>query len=273
MNRRAGVGHGGNRAAEELLREAKRIGTSDEQLAQIWKTTPAAVRHRSAPRHGIAPVFKRVDTCAAEFESFTPYMYSTYEDEDESEPTEQAEDRHSRQRPEPHRAGNRIRLLLLPCLLRAARRRLRNHHGQLQSGDGLDRLRHLRPPVFRAAHARRRSRRGRTRKAARRDRAVRRADAAESGAGTEAQRRAHHRHRAGIDRSGRRPPPLRAPARRIENSAAAQRHGAGARRGRARRQRNRLSGAGAPQLRAGRARHGDRLRFATRCRNTWRRRR
>jgi carbamoyl-phosphate synthase large subunit len=72
---------------EDLLREAKRIGTSDEQLAQIWKTTPAAVRHRRTKAH-IAPVFKRVDTCAAEFESFTPYMYSTYEDEDESAPSD-----------------------------------------------------------------------------------------------------------------------------------------------------------------------------------------
>jgi carbamoyl-phosphate synthase large subunit len=73
--------------SEELLREGKRIGTSDEQLAQMWKTTPAVVRHR---RHkaNISPVFKRVDTCAAEFESFTPYMYSTYEDEDESAPTD-----------------------------------------------------------------------------------------------------------------------------------------------------------------------------------------
>jgi carbamoyl-phosphate synthase large subunit len=73
--------------SEELLREGKRMGTSDEQLAQMWKTTPAAVRHRRAKAH-IAPVFKRVDTCAAEFESFTPYMYSTYEDEDESQPTD-----------------------------------------------------------------------------------------------------------------------------------------------------------------------------------------
>jgi carbamoyl-phosphate synthase large subunit len=72
---------------EDLLREGKRIGTSDEQLAQMWKTTPAAVRHRRAKAR-IFPVFKRVDTCAAEFESFTPYMYSTYEDEDESEPTD-----------------------------------------------------------------------------------------------------------------------------------------------------------------------------------------
>ncbi len=73
--------------SEELLREGKRMGTSDEQLAQMWKTTAAAVRHRRSKVH-ISPVFKRVDTCAAEFESFTPYMYSTYEDEDESDPTE-----------------------------------------------------------------------------------------------------------------------------------------------------------------------------------------
>src|SRR6204780_3027293 len=73
-------------ASRDLLREVKRYGTSDEVLAQIWKTTPAAVRLQRA-RYGVAPVFKRVDTCAAEFESFTPYMYSTYEEEDESEPT------------------------------------------------------------------------------------------------------------------------------------------------------------------------------------------
>jgi len=71
-------------ASKELLREVKRHGTSDEQLAQMWKTTPAAVRLQRA-RYGVAPVFKRVDTCAAEFESFTPYLYSTYEDEDESD--------------------------------------------------------------------------------------------------------------------------------------------------------------------------------------------
>jgi carbamoyl-phosphate synthase large subunit len=68
----------------ELLREAKRNGISDEHLAQIWNTTPAAVRHQRA-KHHIAPVFKRVDTCAAEFESYTPYLYSTYEEEDEAD--------------------------------------------------------------------------------------------------------------------------------------------------------------------------------------------
>jgi len=74
-------------ASKDLLREAKRVGASDEQLAQIWKTTPAVVRLQRA-RYNVAPVFKRVDTCAAEFESFTPYMYSTYEEEDETSPTQ-----------------------------------------------------------------------------------------------------------------------------------------------------------------------------------------
>ena len=74
-------------ASKDLLREVKRIGTSDEHLAQIWKTTPAVVRLQRA-RYGVAPVFKRVDTCAAEFESFTPYMYSTYEEEDEADTTQ-----------------------------------------------------------------------------------------------------------------------------------------------------------------------------------------
>jgi len=69
-----------------LLREAKRCGAGDEQLALLWKTTPDAVRRQRA-KMGIAPVFKRVDTCAAEFESFTPYLYSTYEDEDEADVT------------------------------------------------------------------------------------------------------------------------------------------------------------------------------------------
>ncbi len=71
-------------APRDLLREAKRNGLGDEQLAQIWNTTPAAVRHQRAKWH-LAPVFKRVDTCAAEFESYTPYLYSTYEEEDEAD--------------------------------------------------------------------------------------------------------------------------------------------------------------------------------------------
>src|SRR3984893_10332114 len=71
-------------ASKELLREVKRHGTRDEQLAQMWKTNAAAVRLQRA-RHGVAPVFNGFDPCAVEFASFTPYLYSTYEDEDESD--------------------------------------------------------------------------------------------------------------------------------------------------------------------------------------------
>src|SRR3954447_11545916 len=75
----------------DVLREAKRMGISDERLAQVWrldgKGSQEKVRHLRK-KHGIAPVYKRVDTCAAEFESYTPYLYSTYEEEDEATPTE-----------------------------------------------------------------------------------------------------------------------------------------------------------------------------------------
>jgi len=66
----------------ELL-EAKRSGVSDAELARIWKTTPLAVRERRK-QLGVTAVFNRVDTCAAEFESFTPYLYSSYESECEA---------------------------------------------------------------------------------------------------------------------------------------------------------------------------------------------
>src|SRR5271155_1947593 len=74
----------------EVLREAKRMGFSDGRLAGTWrldgKGGQEKVRHFRA-KHGLKPVYKRVDTCAAEFESYTPYLYSTYEEEDEAAPT------------------------------------------------------------------------------------------------------------------------------------------------------------------------------------------
>ena len=62
----------------DLLLAAKQHGFSDRQLATIWHTTEAAVRD-SRKALGIVAVFKLVDTCAAEFEAYTPYYYSTYE--------------------------------------------------------------------------------------------------------------------------------------------------------------------------------------------------
>ena len=143
---------------------------------------------------GVRPVYKRVDSCAAEFATTTAYLYSTYEDECEAQPTDRAQDHGARRRAEPDRPGHRVRLLLRARRAGAARRRLRNHHGQLQPGNRLDRLRHLRPPVLRAADAGRRAGDRRTGKARGRDRAVRRPDPAEAGAGAGSQRRADHRH-------------------------------------------------------------------------------
>src|SRR5215470_6407142 len=70
----------------EELRYLKRMGFSDRRLAHLWKTSETEVRGR---RHtlGIRPVYKRVDTCAAEFATGTAYMYSTYEEECEAAPT------------------------------------------------------------------------------------------------------------------------------------------------------------------------------------------
>jgi carbamoyl-phosphate synthase large subunit len=62
----------------DVLHRAKQWGYSDVQLATAWKTTPGAVR-ALRQRLGVAPVYKLVDTCAAEFEAATPYYYSSYE--------------------------------------------------------------------------------------------------------------------------------------------------------------------------------------------------
>jgi carbamoyl-phosphate synthase large subunit len=75
----------------DQLRASKRMGISDERLAAGWGLSgvagTAAVRAQRM-KLGVKPVYKLVDTCAAEFESFTPYLYSTYEEEDEAAPTD-----------------------------------------------------------------------------------------------------------------------------------------------------------------------------------------
>jgi carbamoyl-phosphate synthase large subunit len=69
------------------FRKLKRDGLGDRQIAELLAVEPMAVR-AARKELGVTPVFNRVDTCAAEFESFTPYMYSSYESEDESAPTQ-----------------------------------------------------------------------------------------------------------------------------------------------------------------------------------------
>jgi len=69
--------------SEELLRKSKEYGFSDRQLAQIIDVNEEEMR-RMRKEKGVIPTFKLVDTCAAEFEAYTPYFYSTYEQEDEA---------------------------------------------------------------------------------------------------------------------------------------------------------------------------------------------
>ncbi|MEM2796419.1 MAG: carbamoyl-phosphate synthase large subunit [Candidatus Hadarchaeales archaeon] len=67
----------------QLLREAKRLGFSDYQIAYLLGTDEMTIR-KLRKKWGILPIFKFVDTCAAEFDAETPYYYSTYEDGDDS---------------------------------------------------------------------------------------------------------------------------------------------------------------------------------------------
>ena len=73
--------------SDAILREAKRYGFSDRQLAHLWGMTETEVRERRAAI-GLNRTYKTVDTCAAEFEAHTPYMYGTFEDESEVRPAE-----------------------------------------------------------------------------------------------------------------------------------------------------------------------------------------
>src|SRR5437763_1361599 len=78
---------------DAVLRDAKRMGISDSRLAEIWRLSANGKSGTDKIRHmrkkaGLRPVYKHVDTCAAEFESFTPYLYSTYEEEDEATPSQ-----------------------------------------------------------------------------------------------------------------------------------------------------------------------------------------
>ena len=72
------------------MRQAKRLGFSDAYLGRFLGVTEAQVRLRRL-EDGIVPTYKAVDTCAAEFEAYTPYFYSTYEEENEAIPTTEKE--------------------------------------------------------------------------------------------------------------------------------------------------------------------------------------
>jgi carbamoyl-phosphate synthase large subunit len=75
-----------NKISRELLEEAKKAGFTDQKIGEITGQAEDEV-YQWRKKSGILPVFKRVDTCGAEFETFTPYLYSSYEKECEADPT------------------------------------------------------------------------------------------------------------------------------------------------------------------------------------------
>ena len=248
------------------LRALKASGFSDVRLAALAGLAEADVA-AARRRLGVQPVYKRIDTCAAEFASPTAYMYSTYEApfagtaSCEADPTER--EKIVILGGGPNRIGQGIEFDYCCChaVVRAERGGLRDDHDQLQSGDGLDRLRHFGPALFRAADRRGRardSRQGaRARDAQGRHRAVRRPDAAEARPRHRAVGRADPRHLGRFDRSRRGPRPLQAPARQARPEAAEERHRLFGRAGAAHRRRSRPAAGRAPVLRARRPGDGD----------------
>ena len=95
------------------------------------------------------PVYKMIDTCASEFDSYVPYFYSTYERENESIVSD-------RKKivvlgsADPHRSGRRVRLLDRACHMDNTRGRLRGYNHKQQPRDRIDRLHHKRQALLRA---------------------------------------------------------------------------------------------------------------------------
>ncbi len=207
---RGGRARARRRAATWPRRSASGCRTRASRTCSV---SPEAEVRRRRPRPGRLAV----DSCAAEFEARTPYYYLSYEQSDEPvAPTGRAVVVLGSG---PNRIGQGIEFDYC-CVARRAGApapRLRGRARQLEPGDGLDRLRHLRPPLPRAAHARARARRLRARAAARRRRLARRPDAAAARARARGRRRAAARRPARRDRPRRGPRPLRGAARRARH--------------------------------------------------------
>ena len=162
----------------EHLFAAKRMGFSDAQIALAKGVKEQKIRERRWALK-VRPSFKLVDTCAGEFPSATPYFYSTYEETGDLIPAKGGK-KVVILGSGPNRIGQGIEFDY--CCVQASKlrdARLAVRDGQLQPRDRLDRLRLLRPALFRAADARGRPRDHRGREADGRHRAVRRPDAAE----------------------------------------------------------------------------------------------
>jgi len=125
----------------DLLLEAKMKGFADRQIAHMLRCLESEV-HDLRVKMGIERVWKLVDTCAAEFQAQTPYQ---------RQPVQRPQKNHrARQRSEPHRPGNRIRLQLRARRAGGQGGGFRDHHDQLQPRNGFDGLRHGRQALLRA---------------------------------------------------------------------------------------------------------------------------
>ena len=143
-------------STRDELRELKRKGFSDRRLAKLLAHRPARGA-RAAPRAGRAPGLQARGYLRRRVRHRHRLHVLDLRGGVRGAADRQEKDHGAGRRAEPHRPGHRVRLLLRACRAGAARGRLRDHHGQLQSGDRFHRLRHLRPPVFRAADAGRRA--------------------------------------------------------------------------------------------------------------------
>ena len=249
-----------------LLRKAKRHGISDRQLAALRPELAGEDGVRLLRvRAGIRPVFKTVDTCAAEFAASTPYHYSSYDEETEVAPQP------DKQKvlilgSGPNRIGQGIEFdyscVHAVMALRDAGYEtvMINCNPETVSTDydTADRL-YFEPLTFEDV-LEVVARRARVRHGGRRDLHARRPDAARPCAAAQGRRRDRARHAARGDRPRRAPRRVRTGTRSGRTARAQARHRHVVRAGQAGRRLDRLPGAGAPVVRAGRARHGDRLR-------------
>jgi carbamoyl-phosphate synthase large subunit len=259
-----------------LLR-LKQRGFSDARLAELTGLDGAAVA--TARRNaGVLPTYKRIDTCAAEFPSNTPYMYSAYEGDGLSPPDDEADvsdrDKVIILGGGPNRIGQGIEfdyccVHAVFALREAGYETIMvncNPETVSTDYDTSDRL-YFEPltDLFRAADGRRRDRDRSCgtgqRHAEGHHRAIRRPDAAEARQAARSRRHSDPRHRAGRHRPRRGSRTVPEAACRARPEAAAERHGDIACRGGGYRRANRISGSPSPVLCARRTRHGAGLRY------------
>ena len=140
----------------DLMRRAKRMGFSDAQIGTLADYLPEQVR-TMRKEWGLKPVYKMVDTCAGEFEAVTLLLLDLRAGKRScAGPRSRSGDR-SRQRPDPDRPGDRVRLLFRACRMGAPGVGRPGCDDQFEPGNGFDRLRYVEQAVFRTARRRERA--------------------------------------------------------------------------------------------------------------------